>query len=318
MASHHIAGLATRSPLCWTSAGLPCSLALFWFLVLGVACGCRQDGTASPRAVIPGARVADMQSGQADAGESGTPEEWIARAQAFEASKRPVEALMAYRTAMRLVPEEWPGEKREALEGKIARLSFLMGVPGQVEVPVATPRAARPPDTVAVETARGLLERARRAEQAGKRGDALSLYRKVIETISATDDSTLYWRAWQSAQDLSPEGEGPADEVEKKGEEILDAGTFVKPDEDGMFLRTNRRLGMGQPEIRLQQARTAYVSGMAAADEEDREAARRAFETVVKLIEEHQDPELYRAARENLEALRRAPGQPTPPALTGP
>lgn len=267
----------------------------------GVGTGCQEQGeSVSDDSVSP----PPLEQPRPGSEEQGDPDAWVAHARALEAARRPVEALLAYRSAMRMAPRDWPEKKRAALEARIARLSFLMGVPGQVELPERTPIPRRTVDTAAVTRANSLLKEALDAEASGRIPDALALYRQVLQTITEGDDPALYWRAWQKVADLTPEGEGPG-EGDSPGEDrlVMDASAFVKTDEDGMFLRKHRRLGIGEPEIRLGQARTEYVKGMDAMRAEDPESAVQAFEKVLDLIEEDQDPELYRAAQENLESL---------------
>lgn len=247
--------------------------------------------------------------GYEDELEEGGPENWLARAEQYEGQRRPVEALKSYRKAMQLAPADWPAEKRDALREKIARLAFVLGVPGEVseqDSEVKAEAQTRATVSDALQKAREAFRSAQEAEGASRSGEALALYRKVLSTIREQDDKTLYWQAWQKVEDLSPEGEGPGaiqEKMDRMSTHLSGAGGVVPPPNDGTFIRTGIPQGRNPDETSLGEARTAYVKGMEFVRENDSESARRAFEQVLSLIDEGQDPELFRAAIQNLRDL---------------
>ena len=232
----------------------------------------------------------------------------IVRAEQARGARRSIEALRLYRQAWVEAPATVTAEERLRVKAEIERLAFLLGVPDGVP----DLRAMRKPsvsesDSPALRRARRLYADARKLSSSDK-GQAMTLLREILATVSPSEDSSLYWRAWQRLEDLSPEGEGPAAIQERIDRAEDEEGAEVDPDllaKDGRFIA-------GAPpaaehgradDINLSRARSAYVRGMEYAQANEKILARESFREVLGLIRESQDPELVRSAEQNLRAL---------------
>lgn len=186
--------------------------------------------------------------------------------------------------------------------------------------------------------ARSLYAQAREKEQAGNLAEALELYLQIRTVITEKDDAPLYWNAWQRASDLSPEplerdkgAAGPQPLVTfhapiRAGSEAASGGGQEREESDGgegdegpipndgSVLPGNPRAvanaleaqGAGAAE-RLGKARGLYVKAMSAARTRDVGQAKTHLAEVLSLMQESQDPELYNAARQKLEELKKLP-----------
>jgi len=225
----------------------------------------------------------------------------LARARSLEANRRPIQALQLYRTALATAPTEFPRQEYESLQEHTRRLSFLLGIPdASLERSRLRSHRLSTEDSDDVRKASALYAQAIRAQDAGEKARAITLYRETLRSLQESQNKELYWNAWQRLDDLAPGGAQPptttmADpaESERNLEEALFDGSLVA-------VEPNERLSARAPAQRLSQARARYIKGMDYARAKDNSLARRAFQDVLILIRESQDPELYRAARQNL------------------
>lgn len=197
----------------------------------------------------------------------------------------------------------------------------------------------KPAESEPLVRARSLYAQAREKEQGGSTVEALELYLQIRTVITEKDDAPLYWNAWQRALDLSPEplerdkgvtsgpqplvtfhapiragSEGTGTEGQEREESDGGEGEEGSIPNDGSVVPGNPRAmanvleaqGAGAAE-RLGKARGLYVKAMSAARTRDVAQAKTHLAEVLGLMQEAQDPELYNAARQKLEELKKLP-----------
>jgi len=230
----------------------------------------------------------------------------LTRANALELNRRPIEALRLYRRALEVAPSDLTMEARQQVKERISRLSFVLGIPDGADLDAGpTARKVEGGESTQMLRAMAFYKNAQEAELAGRRQEALALYREVLKQIRESDGRDLYWNAWQKIEDLSPEGEGPAAVQQRRDETSGDTGeesAAMVEDEDGTLVRggTEAAEGGRPADASLSRARSIYMKGMDYNRANNKDLARQSFSEVLTLIRESQDPELYRAARQNL------------------
>lgn len=246
----------------------------------------------------------------------GTFDQRLARAQALEQARRTGEALREYRRALELSSASTSTADKQQVEQAIARLSFMLGVQegGADASSPARPAAEPAPASASPSSpARAQYEQARALEQSGKSAEARVLYQQLQYTLTEKDNPELYWLVWQRLSDLTPEAEtplpppirrGPAPistSANAGGEEDEEEGNL--PSDGSVIPNTGRNQAAQEQEARLARARALYISAGSAARAKDVTQAREAYQEVLRLVPEGQEPELVRNAKQGLEKL---------------
>lgn len=261
----------------------------------------------------------------------------LTSAKAADAARRGGEALRLYRAALTAAPASLPDSERETLAERVRSLAFTLGVDAEDRVspgapvpphaaasasgaPPAHATAAATAGAASAATAESAVQ-ARKAfqtrfdqalalEKSGRHADALQGYLALRTPELLTLDAPLYWQVFQKIEDLAPKeevkaGRAPSIKVTYHGPSTP-TPEGDEPEMPGEVpSRTVNETRFKEPEAlaRLARAREQYLNGMSAVRLGSPEQARVAFQQVLSLVEEKQDPELYRAARQNLQDL---------------
>lgn len=251
----------------------------------------RPFALAAALAVALTAGACDLSTPQvAPAHPPASSEDPMAEAEAMEAAGQRVTAYQAYARLAQELPADDP-RKAEARE-RARRLGFLLGIPDGDAVTThnLAPPSVDPGRSQAVAEARALYEKAQEKRAAGDSQGALEDFSRVLTLVDSKEDPELYWNAFQSVGDLSPE---PPPRPESDGGYGGEDGGDDGEGDDGDGGDSGEGPG----------GREAYMRGMSLERAGRLPQARDAFKAALRDLRIEEDPQLVRAAQQHLSAV---------------